>query len=99
MTENLFGVVTILVILLIAGLWGWKRHRELYEKFEEEEEDALESEDILNVEDEEDETVVETEVVTDVSEGDTVDVEPKVKRKARKNYGTKKNRNFKRHND
>lgn len=65
MTENLFGVVTILVILLIAGLLGWKRQRDIYQKFEEEEEDTLESEVILNVEDEKDETVVETEVVVE----------------------------------
>lgn len=65
MTENLIGVVTILVIFLIAGLLGWKRQRELYKKFEEEEEDTLESEDILNVEDEKVETVVETEVVVE----------------------------------
>lgn len=65
MTENLFGVVTILVIILIAGLLGWKRQRELYQKFEEEEENALESEEMLDVEDEKDETVVETEVVVE----------------------------------
>lgn len=47
---------------------------------------------------------VETLVVEDPSDVEVVvvdneDVEPKVKRKARKNYGTRKNRNSKRHND
>jgi cytoskeletal protein RodZ len=86
MSENLFGVVTILVIIFIAGLWGWKRQRELYQKFEEGEEDTLESEEILNVEVEKDETVSETEETTKSEETTEETKKYTPKRRTRKPY-------------
>lgn len=89
MCENLIGIITVSVILGVALYFWYKRQRSIMNMVDDEE--IIESETTTDVN--------ETEVATDVSEDDTVDVEPKVKRKARKSYGTKKNRNSKRHND
>lgn len=90
MCENLIGIITVSVILG-AALYFWYKRQKSIMSMVDDEENTVESETTTDVN--------ETEVVTDVPEDDTVDVEPKVKRKARKNYGTKKNRNSKRHND
>ena len=90
MCENLIGIITVSVILG-AALYLWYKRQKSIMSMVDDEENTVESETTTDVN--------ETEVVTDVSEDNTVDVEPKVKRKARKNYGTKKNRNSKRHND
>jgi hypothetical protein len=90
MCENLIGIITVSVILG-AALYLWYKRQKSIMSMIDDEENTVESETTTDVN--------ETEVVTDVSEDNTVDVEPKVKRKARKNYGTKKNRNSKRHND
>lgn len=87
MTENLFGMVTILVILLIATLYGWKRQRELYKKFEEEEGLTFdENENTPTVEDDKVEDVSETEETT---EGEATSDETKKytpRRRTRKPY-------------
>lgn len=90
MCENLIGIITVSVILGAALYFWYKRQKSIMNMIDDEE-NTVESETTTDVN--------EAEVVTDVSEDDTVDAEPKVKRKARKNYGTKKNRNSKRHND
>ena len=90
MCENLIGIITVSVILG-AALYFWYKRQKSIMSMVDDEENTVESETTTDVN--------ETEVVTDVSEDDTVNVEPKVKRKARKSYGTKKNRNSKRHND
>ena len=90
MCENLIGIITVSVILG-AALYFWYKRQKSIMSMVDDEENTVESETTTDVN--------ETEVVTDVSEDETVDVDPKVKRKARKNYGTKKNRNSKRHND
>jgi uncharacterized protein HemX len=90
MCENLIGIITVSVILGAALYFWYKRQKSIMNMIDDEE-NTVESETTTDVN--------EAEVVTDESEDDTVDAEPKVKRKARKNYGTKKNRNSKRHND
>lgn len=87
MVENLFGVVTILVIILIAGLWGWKRQRELYKKFEEEESLTFnEGEDTPTVEDDKVEDVSETEDTTESEETTEETKKYTPKRRTRKPY-------------
>ena len=87
MIENLFGTVTILAIILIAALFGWKRQRELYKKFEEEEGLTFdENEDAPMVEDDNVETVSESE---ETIEGEATSEETKKytpKRRTRKPY-------------
>ena len=87
MAENLFGIVTILVIILIAGLLGWKRQRELYQKFEEEEESTFnETEGTPTVEDDKVKTVSETEDTTESEETTEETKKYTQKRRTRKPY-------------
>lgn len=63
--ENLFGIITVSLILAVALYFWYKRQKSITSMIDDEDENTLESEDILNVEDEKDETVVETEVVVE----------------------------------
>lgn len=84
--ENLIGVITILVILICAIIYGWKRQRELYKKFEEEEGLTLEEDNTPTVEDNKVEDVSETKETTESEETTEETKKYTPKRRTRKPY-------------
>ena len=92
MSENLIGTIVIVVILGAALYFWYKRQKSIMNMVDEEE-------SVTDVVEETKTDECESDTVVEIVEEIPAETEPKVKRKARKNYGTKKNRNSKRHND
>lgn len=92
MGENLIGTIVIVVILGAALYFWYKRQKSIMNMVDDEE-------SVTDVVEDTKSEYSESETTTEIIEEIPTEDEPRVKRKARKNYGTKKNRNSKRHND